>query len=71
MRHHPWKTFALIWSSLIAVDVSIQVLIAQTSRSEVNWNAVGVGLAVGLTFSAAMTWDLRRGRHRPDRNTKP
>jgi hypothetical protein len=71
MRQHPWKTFALIWSSVIAGAVLIQVLLAQDGSSKVNWNAVGVGLAVGLTFSAAMTWDLRRGHRQPDKDIKP
>jgi hypothetical protein len=38
---------------------------------EFNWNAISIGVAVGLALSAAMTWDLRRGHHQPDKDTKP
>ena len=71
MTQHPWKAFALVWASTIAAVVLFQVLFDQGGRSGFNWNAVGVGLALGLTFSAAMTWDLRRGHRQPDRNIKP
>jgi hypothetical protein len=71
MTQHLWGAFAIIWSSTIAVVVLMQVLIAQTSSSEFNWNAISIGVAVGLALSAAMTWDLRRGHHQPDKDTKP
>jgi hypothetical protein len=72
-REHPWRFFALIWTSGVILSLLIWFLLADSSGSHVDWPAaIAVAVICPTIGSVGLAEGIRhRGEQRGKDDVKP